>query len=317
MVIAVTGGSGFIGAALVQALLERGHAVRILSRQQPSPASTVNAAVQYYRGDLLDPDCNLGDFVSGADVLYHCAGELHDPNRMHALHVEGTSRLAAAAAGRIAHWVQLSSVGAYGPQRDGIVTERTPEAPIGPYEVSKTESDQAIASVARNGAFACTIVRPSNVIGPSMPNRSVFQLINAISRGRFVFIGKPGAMASYVHVDNVVHALLLAGDARPKTPTIYNVSDHCSFEQFVEYVCQALLCPKPRLRIPVSVATTAAWMFRMIPGFPLTPSRVMALSTRATYAMDKMRAELNYSPVVSIHDAITQMAIAWKSGCQR
>ena len=316
MIVAVTGGSGFIGAALVRRLLERGHTVRVLSRRGVASGCALVTGednLQLFRGDLLDPDGDFKAFVEGADVLYHCAGEIRDPALMPPLHVEGTKRLVAAAAGHVGHWVQLSSVGAYGSRQTGIVTEETPTAPVGVYETTKTIADELVAAAAGRNAFRCTIVRPSNVIAPSMPNRSVFQLIAAIHRGRFVFIGKPGGVANYIHLDNVVEALLLAGDIAPAALAVYNVSDACSFEQFVSDVCGALRCPQPRLRIPKWGAEAVASMFGAIPGFPLTPSRVRALTTRTIYATSKIEAELHYMPLISMREAVTQMATAWLS----
>lgn len=312
MIVAVTGGSGFIGAALVRRLLERGHTVRMLTRRAGGPVTGDNK-LQMFQGDLLDPDGDFKAFVGGADLLYHCAGEIKDQALMPALHVEGTKRLIAAAAGDVGHWIQLSSVGAYGSHQTGVVTEQTPTAPVGVYETTKTIADELVAAAAGRGAFCCTILRPSNVMAPQMPNRSVFQLIAAIYRGRFVFIGKPGAVANYVHLDNVVEALLLAGDRHPAEVAVYNVSDACSFEQFVHDVCEALHCAEPSLRLPKWGAEAVASTFGRIPGFPVTPSRVRALTTRTLYATSKIEAELKYRPLISMREAVTQMATAWMS----
>lgn len=314
MLISVTGGAGFIGAALVRRLVDCGHDVRVLTRRaDPGGLPTHDGRLQLFSGDLLAPDADFRAFVEGADVLYHCAGEIRDPSLMRALHVEGTERLVAAAAGQVRHWVQLSSVGAYGPRQSGIVTEETPTAPSGVYETTKTMADEIVAAAAGRGAFRCTIVRPSNVIAPAMPNRSVFQLIAAIQRGRFVFIGGPGAIANYVHLDNVVEALHLAGHSQPATTAVYNVSDACSFEQFVRYVCEEVRCAEPRLRVPKWSADAVARVFGGVRGFPLTPSRVQALTVRATYSTSKIESGLKYKPVISIRDAVSQMARAWKA----
>jgi nucleoside-diphosphate-sugar epimerase len=130
-------------------------------------------------------------FVDGADVLYHCAGEVRNMGFMEMVHVEGTRRLVDAAAGRIGRWVQLSSVGAYGKQRGGVVMEESVLNPCGTYEVTKVKSDSLAASGAANGAFDYVIVRPSNVYGVEMSNRSLFSLISMIQRGLFFLSARP------------------------------------------------------------------------------------------------------------------------------
>jgi len=104
MVIAITGGSGFIGKELAKYYIQQGDRVRLLSRSPPS--KSINA--QHFLGDLTDQDIDLSDFVKDVDILYHCAGEINNKNLMQEVHVKGTQRLIDAAQGKIARWVQLS-----------------------------------------------------------------------------------------------------------------------------------------------------------------------------------------------------------------
>jgi nucleoside-diphosphate-sugar epimerase len=76
------------------------------------------------------------------------------------------------------------------------------------------------------------ILRPSNVFGPGMLNQSILQMIQTIERGIFFFIGRRGASANYVHVSNVVDALILCGRSAADGRT-YNISDWCTMEDFV------------------------------------------------------------------------------------
>jgi nucleoside-diphosphate-sugar epimerase len=307
MIVAITGGTGFIGAALAARHLAAGDEVRVLTRRPPQAAN----GIRYFAGDLADAGFDARQFVEGADVLYHCAGELRDAARMHALHVEGTGRLLATAAGRIGRWVQLSSVGAYGPRRDGLVDEATPERPVGPYETTKTQADALVLAAARTGGFAACLLRPSNVIGPAMPSQYFMSMISAIARGLFVFIGPPGAVANYIHVDNVAAALMLCARPQGMPSQVYILSDHCSFEELVDLVCAELRRPAPRLRMPRWSAEALAHSVGRLPGFPLTPARVNALTTRVVYQARKIVDEGGYRPVFSLAQSIRQMAAAW------
>ena len=312
MIVAVTGASGFIGSALLDKLLSRGDTVRVLTRQasgQWPPGIAVHGA------DLTDPAALLAltAFCDGADVLFHCAGDYRDESRMAALHVIGTHRLLQAARGRVGHWVQLSSVGAYGPHRDGIVTEDLPLAPVGPYETTKTESDRLVLAEVAAGRMAATLLRPSTVFGPTMSNQSIFQLIGAIDRGRFFFIGPPGASANYISVAGVVEALLLCASRSMARNRTYNLSDWCSMETWVGVICAALGRPAPTLRIPAAPMRMAAGLLQGLPGFPLTRSRVDALTNRSRYANSRIETELGYRHPVTLEQGARDMVAAWKA----
>lgn len=309
MIVAITGGTGFIGRRLVLAHLAKGDAVRVLSRKNPQTVDFADK-VEWHDGDLTMPE-TIRRFAGGADVLYHCAGEIRDAARMRAVHVDGTRALIGAAQGNIGRWVQLSSVGAYGAQRQGMVTEQTEPKPIGEYEITKTESDALVEKAFAAGAFETAILRPSNVYGAEMSNQSLFGLIAMIRRGLFFFIGPEGASANYIHVDNVVEALLrCGGDPRAKGQT-YNLSDHRKLEQFVTTISGLLGCPVPATRLPEYPVRLAARLFGGIPGFPLTEARVDALTVRSQYSTSKIERELDYRHVVSMEAGLEGLVASW------
>jgi nucleoside-diphosphate-sugar epimerase len=308
MKVAVTGGRGFIGEKLVEALVARGDRVRILTRRRNVEN---RPGVEIINGDLTSPATDLSEFLDDAEVLYHCAGEVNDARLMREVHVHGTQRLIDAARGRIARWVQLSSVGAYGPVRFGEITEACGEAPVGEYEITKTEADTLVRSAGASGDFSTAILRPSIVYGPTMTNQSLFQLIGAVQRGWFLFIGKEGASANYIHVDNVVQALLCCGDKPEAEGRTYIVSDYCILEQFIAMIATALGRPVPRLRLPETAVRGALKLGKFIPKFPLTESRIKALTNFARYSDERIRRELDYNPTVSMKAGIGEMVDQW------
>jgi nucleoside-diphosphate-sugar epimerase len=311
MRVAITGGTGFIGKKLVARLAERGDTVRLLTRS-PTP-SKKTPSVELCQCDLLTAGVNeLSAVLDGVEVLYHCAGQLKDTLTMRALHVDATRKLAEAASGRVGHWVQLSSVGVYGPVAEGTVTEDSVLNPVGEYEITKTESDQVVAAAANKGGFSHSILRPSNVFGADMTNQSLFGLISMIQRGLFFYIGKPGASANYVHVDNVVEGLMRCATMPAAQGNTYNLSDHCTMEEFVAIIADALGKDAPRMRLPEGpVRLLARWAGRL-PGFPLTEARVDALTNRAIYSNSKIERELGYRHVISMQQGLLELVDAWK-----
>lgn len=310
MMVAITGGTGFIGRRLVRELAVANHRVRILTRT-PLDHHTQLPNVSYFQGDLCDGG-SLTDFLDGAEVLFHCAGEVSDASRMERLHVEGTGRLIEAASGRVSHWVQLSSTGAFGPRRYGEITERNALFPVGTYETSKVASDDLVVRASAQGAFTHAILRPSIVFGRDMPNRSLFSMLRMIERKLFFFIGRPGASANYIHVDNVIHALMLCGFSPNASGKTFNLSDHLSFEDFVRQMALALEVSPPTLRLPEGLVRLSAHLLGRIPGFPLTSSRVDALTSFVRYPIDQIENELGYRHTITMAEGIGDLVCGYR-----
>lgn len=305
MRIGITGGSGFVGSYLLRRVAALGGKIRVLSRRA---AGEFPPNVEHVEADLLRPDKSaLRRFTRDIDVLVHCAGEIRRKDLMEALHVTGTSLLVEAARGSVAHWVQLSSVGAYGHRDDEVVTEKTAEAPSGPYETTKTASDHIVMTAALEGAFALSVLRPSAIIGADMPNQSVRELIRAVRRRSFFFIGPRGATRNYIHVEDVVQALILCAENSPATPEVFNLSNCCTIEDFVSWTCDAIGSPNSFPRIPVGMATLAAKCLSVLPGFPLTLARVRALTGRAVFDISKLKRERAYQHAKPISEAILEL----------
>lgn len=306
----ITGASGLIGRRLMMEHVRRGDHVSVLSRKL---GVSYPAGVSVIRGDLAIRGETIV-FPDTVDVLYHCAAELQTPERMHTVNGDGTRRLAEAASGCVGRWIQLSSVGVYGPCRDGEVTEEADLAPANDYEVSKAAGDEAVLSAAARGAFQCAILRPSIVFGPGMPNRSLFQLAAMVRRGLFCHIGPPGASANYVPVENVVDALLLCAEHPAAAGRTYNLSDWATMEDFVAAVAAAVDAPVPRLRLPLAPMRALAALTGLIPGSPLTVARVDALSGRSRYPIRRIQEELGYRHRVSLPEALHATLTGVQSG---
>lgn len=307
-VVCVTGGTGFIGRSLVARLLDEGHRVRVLTRGTGAKLPT---EVEIYQGDLGQPNCHLEDFLQGADLLFHCAAELMDSSRCYVVNVEGTARLLAAARGRLRRWVQLSSVGVYGPIHLGIVTEDSPETPVNTYERSKSASDELVRIAARDGAFEVVMLRPSNVFGKGMASNYLRQMCSVIQRGWFIYIGPPGSSVNFVHVSDVVQALLLCAFLPQAAGRTYILSGYDKLETLVECLAKALDCSPPKLRLHERPARLVAALLGQLPGFPLTTTRLDALTSRVRYDSTRIAKDLGYVPTVDLVSGMSAFASQW------
>lgn len=302
----LTGGSGFIGSAFLRRALEKGWSVRVLTRRPNDWPS--QAGLEVVEGDLANTQ-DWTQAVQGVQVVVHAAAEIKDPALIPQVNLKGPSRLfdAAVKAG-VKRWVQLSSVGAYGPVHAGVVTEECLDRPAGSYEASKTDFDELLSHAANIHGIEVCIVRPSNVYGTGMRNQSIGQMINAIRKGLFAFIGPLGASANYVHVDDVVQALELCVEKPQAAHQTYIVSAWATMEDMVSGLAAGAGIAPPKLRMDLRLAKCLGRLFKWMPRWPLTISRVQAMSTRSRYSTEKIERELGWRLSVPVKEGMQQFA---------
>jgi nucleoside-diphosphate-sugar epimerase len=223
---AVTGATGFIGRALVARLASSGVSVLALVRD-PARAGDLAALpnVELATGDVQNR-ATLQGLVERAGTVYHLAGLTSARSRAEFMSVNGeaTGALAAAAAAapsppKIVHVSSLAVAGprlAADPAREGDVP-----APLTAYGESKLLGEQLLRRGAGGGRW--TIVRPPWVYGPG--DRATLPLFRLAARGFFPNV-RGGCMGiSLVHVDDLVGALLLAGEAAAADGCVFYVTD--------------------------------------------------------------------------------------------
>lgn len=310
MKVLVLGANGFIGKAFVERLIGYGVPVRALTR---TVLKDFKGSVEIRVGDLTSKDFDFEALLHGCDIIVNCAGETRDDALMHALHVQATVNLLEAVkclcrAGKQIHWIQLSSVGAYGSSRESrVVTEETPTNPSGTYEVTKTKADTLIMACNENFGFSYTILRPSNVFGRNMTNESLRQLGRIVKKRVFFFVGFSPSIATYIHVDDVVSALYLCViDSRAKGH-IFNVSNDCKLKELIAGIAEALGVPSPRLTLPERPVRIALAVVAMLFKLPVTQKRIDALVRRTTYPTDKLYNVLGFSPKKTVSTAIREI----------
>jgi len=301
MIVAITGGRGFIGSYLVQKHLSQGDEVRVLSRKKIPHCKGVN----FFIGNLTEEDNDFVSFVDGVDVLYHCAGEFNNESLMQKLHVNGTQTLINVSKGRIGRWIQLSSVGVYGPYRKGIITEKTQENPLGVYEKTKAKSEEIVM----NSGMPYSILRPSIVFGNDMPNQSLRSLLNAIHSGLFFFIGKENkSLVNYIHVADVVNALMCCASDDKALGEVFNLSQSATVEKMIAAFTSGMESDKKILRLPEGIVRLIASILGPIPRFPLTISRLDALTGRCVYNSTKIQEILSFKYSMTLEERFALFA---------
>jgi dihydroflavonol-4-reductase len=191
--VLVTGGSGFVGGALLGRLVAQGRPVRALCRSEATAARVRARGAEPVRGDLRDPGA-LRRALRAVAVVYHVAGLnahcLRDSAPLWQVNVDGTRRLldAAAAAG-VARVVHTSSAATIGEVRGTVGAEDTPHRGwhLSAYERSKHEGEQlALAHAAARG-IELVVVNPASVQGPGR-SRGSARLLAGYLDGRLPFV---------------------------------------------------------------------------------------------------------------------------------
>jgi len=300
-VICVTGGNGFVGKKLIEELLKSGCHLRVLTRKKNVKFPD---GVKIFIGDLIDPNISLTNFLEGCDVLFHCAGEINNEAQMYLLHINGTEKLINSIhneffrSKKMVHWIQLSSCGAYGPPQGNpeirrVITESSNTSPINEYEKTKTKSDELVIASSAN-KFTYTILRPSNIIGASMTNKSIRSLLRLVNSGYFFFIGKKDAIATYIHVDDVVNALLLIAKNKKSENEIFNLSNDCTWEALLLEIAKLLNVKLLQFRIPYGLIRIPLYILNLIFGNFIHIPQISTLAFRTTYLTNKIETYLDF-----------------------
>jgi dihydroflavonol-4-reductase len=215
----VTGGSGFIGLQLVEALLAHGENVRCLVQPTSQVESLQKLDVELVPGDVTVPQ-TLRAAVDGVDVVYHLAG-LTTANSLAAycrVNEAGVQNVIQACASRTTPpvVVQVSSLSAAGPVHSGEQFRVETDAPQPVSRYGKSKRAGEIAAEARAGDVSITIVRPPIVLGPG--DRTGLKLFRAIRRVRsFIVVGRQSRLSA-VHVADLTAALLAAAQLGERLP---------------------------------------------------------------------------------------------------
>lgn len=304
--ILLTGASGFIGAAFLKCALSEGLRIRVVTRDLNNWVLHPN--LEIIEGDLSSAQ-DWSRAVEGVNVVVHAAAEIKSLTLMRIVNVEGpTQLLNAAIRAGVKRWVQLSSVGAYGPINSKNVTEEYSDQPVGPYEISKADFDKVLRKSAKNRQIEVCIIRPSNVYGPGMRNQSIRQMIGAIRKRVFLFVGPPGASANYVHVTDVVQALMLSVEEPQAANQTFIVSAWATMEEMVEGISAGIGMALPVYRIHLRLAMCLAIALKWFPRWPLTLSRVQAMSLRSRYSTQKIEEYLGWKLSMPVKEGMQRFA---------
>lgn len=278
MKVFLTGGTGFVGSHVVEALLREGHEVVALVRKTSDTELLNQWGVKKVVGALGDAR-GLMDHLTEADAVVHVAGLVaaSRPEVMYQANVEGTRDLV----DRVAElgdpgkrFIYISSVAAQGPSRGREprpVTEMP--QPVSFYGRTKLEGEGAV--LAHRDNMEVTILRPPPVYGPR--DRDMFQVFAIANRRLSPVLGMGNRWLSIIHVDDVARAVVACVEA-PGKGRVYPIDDGgvYTWRDLGEQVSEAL--EKSTLTVPLPAflfagAATISELGGRLLGSPPTFSR--------------------------------------------
>jgi UDP-glucose 4-epimerase len=225
----VTGGAGFIGSHLFDALVARGDGVTVLDNLRTGRRERVNEGAELVVGDIRDGDFMEHVFAAAApDVCFHLAAQadvrvsVEDPLLDCDVNVAGTLRLLEQARAHGARIVFASTGGAIYGECQGPADEDAPRQPLAPYGVSKLAAEEYLAMYNRLHGTAHVSMRYGNVYGPRQDPHGEAGVV-AIFFGRLAraenlrVFGDGRQTRDYVYVKDVARANILASTAAPPT----------------------------------------------------------------------------------------------------
>jgi nucleoside-diphosphate-sugar epimerase len=308
----VTGGSGFIGGALIERLRREGWDVRALARSEQAAERVRELGAEPVMGDLDDLH------VEDCEVAFHAAAKVEDfgdPADFERVNVQGTRNVVAACrAGGVRRLVHVGTEAALMAGQPLVnVDESAPLRPDSPvlYSSSKAKAEEIV----RGADFETVVVRPRFVWGRG-DTTLLPQMVEMVRAGRFRWVGGGRQLTATTHIDNTVEGLWLAATRAP-AGGVYFVTDGepTVFRDFVTQWVGTQGVTIPDKSVPPGVAKAAAasaeriWRLLKRPGSPpLTRFAVWVSSQECTIDISRAERELGYAPVTTREDGLRELS---------
>jgi farnesol dehydrogenase len=309
--VLVTGGTGFLGRAVVGRLAAAGHELTLLVRPTAS-RDGFPAGVAFAKGDVTDRE-SLVTAAGGQEAIVHAAALVKlvaTAAEFDRVNVGGLENvLWAAAEAGVGRLVYVSSFIALGPSEGGPGGEldETADSGVRPwindYERTKTLADRRAREAIAAGA-PLVVVYPGVIYGPGVMtegNLVVRGIVEALHRRLPALVGDPARRWSYVHVDDVAAGVQAALEHAPTGGRYVLGGENVSLGDFYATVERLSGVPVPKRWLPRGLAKAMGWLMRawsqLFGGTPkLTPDLVEVCHHDWAYRSDTAARTLGYQP---------------------
>ena len=248
----VTGGTGFIGSHLTEALIRKGVQVRCLLRKTSDLKWLKGLPIEFVHGDCNDKT-SLEKAVRDVDWVFHLAGVTKAVKEetyfeVNGLGTENLIRACLENSPRLQKFIHISSQAAAGPSRNGgNKKEVDPCEPVSFYGRSKRVGEELVLTHAHE--LPVLILRPSAVYGPR--GKDILAFFKCLSRRIKPCLIGPDQRLSLCYVQDIVQGILLALETRTASGEIFSLSDGNAYrmEEIGDIVAQAMGVTALRIRV--------------------------------------------------------------------
>lgn len=320
MKVLVTGGTGFTGKALVKRMLDEGHQVVALDRQEGYKSQDLRDwGAELVIGSVTDRAL-MRRCMQGVEIVHHVAAafrELSVPrSRYREVNVEGTrNTLDAALEAGVRKFIYCSTCGVHGHVEHPPAGEDAPIRPADYYQRTKYDAEPIVSAYVAKG-LRTTILRPAAIYGPGDPGR-FYMIFQQLARGWFPMIGNGQVMYHPLYIDNFLDAFVLAMDEAKGLGQAYLIADEecVTVEQLVRRAAAVMGVETRFYRLPAWPIVAAGHLvetlcrpFGIEP--PIHPRRVDWYRQTRAFRIDKARNDLGYRPWVGLDEGLRR-ACAW------
>lgn len=309
--ILVTGATGRIGTPLVGSLIEHGEQVRVLTR---NPGFNTHE-VEIIHGDITDPAA-VRKAAEGASLIYHLAGVSDRPElkkRMYRINVHGTRNLVNGTNAKI---VYLSSAEVYGDTKPGsVVSESTACKPQSLYGRTKELAERMV--LGRNGI----VVRSAKAYGENV-NTELYPFLSRMESGKMGMVGSGGNYIHWIHISDLVQALLLAGKSDKQGLYLVAGLEVGTQAKLLDLLALHLHVPPPKRRMSAFVAKAIAGYGSIVSEMrgrkqDITPDTIKILTEDRKFDITKACSELGFEPKIDYEEGtrgLVERYLADKAG---
>ncbi len=239
--VLVTGGAGFIGSHLTEALLRQGHLVRVIDNYSTGKKENLILDNSYPFLEVIEGDIRdlkiCKEVMKDIEYVFHQAAipsvqrSLEDPLTTHSVNVGGTlNLLLSAKEAGVVRFIYASSSSVYGDTPTLPKKEEMPANPLSPYALHKYIGEQYCQLFAKLYGLETVSLRYFNIFGPKQDPTSIYsavipRFINALLDGRSPVIYGDGEQSrDFTYIDNVVQANLLAMEMEGLHGEVINIA---------------------------------------------------------------------------------------------
>jgi nucleoside-diphosphate-sugar epimerase len=317
--VAVTGGTGCLGQALLKELTKKGFDIQLLVLPQELKSNLVDKNIKIITGEINSTEA-LITLTKDCETVFHLAGKVHSKphgtkqeNDFFRINIEGTRALIGAAAkNRVKRIVFYSTVGVFGKIADFHGDEQSPCNPLDNYAKSKYAAEQLVLNSFKQAGPQGVVLRFPVAYGP-LDRGNVAKLITSIYHKFFVYFGAGDCLRSMISSENTAGAAIQAALQPEAANQIFCVTDGRDYtlSELVESICQALHRSWRPAHIPLALAEAAGKLGDLIEkvgniSLPINSNQVKKLTKPLTFSCEKAKQILHYKPMGSLEENISK-----------